>query len=474
MEATADRVHEDHPARPESDHGTAADPAAVAGDSEDRLEDRLMDRVDAAPGFADLRPESREAWDHTARLDRDPLTGCDAARVHCGLEASMGSGAGRRFVTVVPDGERVLGAAAWTVERLRAPFVGIRLASTAGSRCGVVPAPILLPRDASIAEASAAWRSMLEAVDREIRPDALEVGPLPLDSAAWAGLLATAEDTSGGPRIVASRTVGGWVRLPLGEGREDGWRSRLQKFERRMRRDLGPERTRVFEEIAEIRSELHEADRMLRQRVTDGLDAVPQGRRLAEDLLKAAVAGEGRGIVAIRLEVADRPIGRAIAIVDGDRAVVLLVACTRSQPWRNHAPGRLVFGRLLEHLGERGVRFVEAGPAAMWFASGTPGAVTVPLQSLLLAPGGRRPDLVEHLTRMIAHLPRVGPFEPLVSRLRPWAEAIALAGLEPEAVEEPPAAAPTAGGTDGPQAEAPAAAAGSERAGSERAGRRAA
>jgi hypothetical protein len=453
VEATADRVHEDHPARPESAIGSGTVSAEVPNDPEDGL----MDRVDAAPGFADLRPESREAWDRTAREDRDPLSGCDAARVHCGLETSPGSGSGRRFVTVVSDGAgaKVQGAAAWTVERLRAPFVGIRLASTAGSRCGVVPAPILFPRNASIAEASGAWRSMLEAVDRGIRPDALEVGPLPLDSAAWGGLLAAAEDVAGGSRIVASRTVGGWVRLPLGEGLEDGWRARLQKIQRRLRRDLGPERTRVFEEIAEIRSELHEADRMLRQRVAGGLDAVPQGRRLAEDLLKAAVAGDGRGVLAVRLELADRPIGRAIAIVDGDRAVVLLVACSRSQPWRSHAPGRLVFGRLLELLGERGVRTVEAGPAAMWFASGTPGAVTVPLQSLLLAPGGRRPDPVEHLTRLIAHLPRVGPFEPVVSRLRPWAEAIDQADSEPDAVEEADATNAPDASTEGHDASTP-------------------
>lgn len=457
MEATADRVHEDHPARPQSAVGSGTASADVPNDPEDGL----MDRVDAAPGFADLRPESREAWDRTAREERDPLSGCDAARVHCGLEAATGSRSGRRFVTVVPDdaGTRVLGATAWTVERLRAPFVGIRLASTAGSRCGVMPAPILLPRDTSIAEASAVWRNMLEAVDREIRPDALEVGCLPLDSAAWGGLLAAAEDAAGGSRIVASRTVGGWVRLPLGEGLEDGWRARLQRIQRRLRRDLGPERTRVFEEIAEIRSELHEADRMLRQRVAGGLDAVPQGRRLAEDLLKAAVAGDGRGILAVRMELADRPIGRAIAIVDGDRAVVLLVACSRSQPWRSHAPGRLVFGRLLELLGERGVRTVEAGPAAMWFASGTPGAVTVPLQSLLLAPGGRRPDPVEHLTRLIAHLPRVGPFEPLVSRLRPWAEVIDGTCSEPEAEEDAAAMNAADASTEGHEASTPAPAA---------------
>jgi hypothetical protein len=433
VEATADRVHEDPPAR--SDVAATSD--AGRGASEETLEDGLMDHVDAAPGFADLRPESRDAWDRTARQDRCPLTGCDAARVHCGLEASPGAGSARRFITVVPDGDRALGAAAWTVERLRAPFFGVRLAATAGSRCGVLPAPILFPRDATTAEASAAWRTMLEAVAQDVRPDAMEVGPLPLDSAAWAGLLAQARDADAGSRIVASRTVGGWVRLPMGDRHAWGWNPRLERIQRRMRRTLGPERTRVFEEIAEIRSELHEADRMLRRRVSGGLDAVPQGRRLVEDLLKAAVAGEGRGILAVRLEVADRPIGRAIAIVEGDRAVVLLVACTRSQPWRNHAPGRLVFGRLLEELADRGVTSVEAGPAAMWFAADTPGAMTVPLQSVLLAPAGGRADPVEHLTRIIAHLPRVGPFEPLVSRLRPWAEAMARTAaegdLEPDA-----------------------------------------
>jgi len=211
----------------------------------------------------------------------------------------------------------------------------------------------------------------------------------------------------------------------------------------RLRRDLGPERTVVVDDLEGVRAELHEADRMLRRTRGGGFSAVPGGRSLVEGLVRAST-GDGDSVdgtrpVAVRLEHGDRVVARAIALAGPERALVLAVACSRELPHRRYAPGRLVFARLADALTARGIHTIEGGPAAVWFAARSPQAVSLPLQTVLLVPRTGRRTAVERMAGALGRFPSLGPAERFVARLRPWTDALLESGAaqhDAEAAEE--------------------------------------
>jgi CelD/BcsL family acetyltransferase involved in cellulose biosynthesis len=243
-----------------------------------------------------------------------------------------------------------------------------------------------------------------------------------MDGAAWAGLVQALAQTGGRVRLARAWTSGLWTVLPT-EPDAARWRERIERERHRLRRSSGPERITALESVADVRMALHETDRLLRRsRGGDGLDVVPGGRHLVESLVRSSGPDAPVQPLALRLEAAGRAIGRAVALVRGERAVVLAVACDRSLPERRFAPGRLVFAGLIDALVERGVRAVDAGPGAAWFAERTDGGAVVPMRTCLLVPRDPRRVPFEAMTDFVGRLPSLGPFERFVARLRPWAE----------------------------------------------------
>jgi hypothetical protein len=432
VEATADRPGSTSAPRAPGNgvdrpggHASAADPAPA--DRADRADDRPIPAVAGTPGFADLE-HARDAWNRTAHDTGAPLADFDLVRVQARHDAGAAGGETERLVTVIPADDRLEAAIPWTLERLRGPLSRVRFATTAGAANGMLPAPVLFGPDSSLGDVAAAWHGMLQHLSDQAAPDAVELGPLALDSPAWAGLLIALDDHRLPFRATRTRTCGAWVRLGVDPDDGAAWRTRVAREVHRLRRTLGPEHTVRVDDADGVRAELHEADRSLRRTRGGGLAAMPDGHSLMDGLVRAAAsddrpASHATRPLAIRIEHGGRVIGRAVAIVRGDRAVVLAVACSRDLPWRRFAPGRIVFARLIDELAADGVRTIEAGPAAVWFAARSPGAVAVPLRSTLLVPRGGDRALVEQMTDLLVRVPSLGPFERFVQRLRPWTEA---------------------------------------------------